>query len=268
MHKPCWKCLWAAATAAVVFASNCVLPAAEKAAAKSGIRIANDDLGVAISVGNRPVLHYRDVDVRKKPYVNQLFSPAGVEVLRDAPADHLHHHGLMYGVKVDGVNFWEEVGPNFGSQQGRTPRLVRRVLRTGLVQDLEWLPPGSAKPALIERRAVDVLLAADLGATLVEWQCRLETPAGQAVVELRRHSLPRPRPAVRAVDGPRRTFSLCRRRDSGPLPARRFRQAGHGHLAHSGPLVRYTAKADGRPVTVAMFDDPHNFSPSGRRCSR
>jgi Family of unknown function (DUF6807) len=29
-------------------------------------------------------------------------------VLRDAPPDHLHHHGLMYAVVVNGINFWEE----------------------------------------------------------------------------------------------------------------------------------------------------------------
>ena len=125
MHKPCWKCLWAAATAAVVFASNCVLPAAEKAAAKGGIRIANDDLGVAISVRQPAGAPLPRCQCQGKADVNQLFSPAGVEVLRDAPPDHLHHHGLMYGVTVNGVNYWEEVGPNFGSQQGRPPRLVR-----------------------------------------------------------------------------------------------------------------------------------------------
>ena len=43
-----------------------------------------------------------------KPYADQLFSPAGVQVLRDSPLDHKHHHGLMYALAVDGVNFWEE----------------------------------------------------------------------------------------------------------------------------------------------------------------
>ncbi|MHC4656117.1 MAG: DUF6807 family protein, partial [Planctomycetota bacterium] len=50
-----------------------------------------------------------------KPYVQQLFSPAGVNILRDAPADHLHHHALMFAVKVNGVNFWEET-PTAGKQ--------------------------------------------------------------------------------------------------------------------------------------------------------
>ena len=32
----------------------------------------------------------------------------GENLLRDAPHDHLHHHALMYGIRVNGVNFWEE----------------------------------------------------------------------------------------------------------------------------------------------------------------
>ena len=195
----------------------------------------------------------------KSPTFNQLFSPAGVEVLRDAPPDHLHHHGLMYGVTVNGVNYWEEVGPNFGSQQGRPPRLVRRVLRTGLVQDLEWLPPGSAKPALIERRAVNVLLAADLGATLVEWQCRLETPPGKPSLSFggtHYHGL-----GLRFVPSMDHGGHFLYADGATPVP---YRPEGSARPATGTWLTpvrwcAYTAKADGRPVTVAMFDDPHNF---------
>ena len=31
-------------------------------------------------------------------------------MVRDAPSDHLHHHGLMFAVQVNEVNFWEERG--------------------------------------------------------------------------------------------------------------------------------------------------------------
>jgi hypothetical protein len=43
-----------------------------------------------------------------KPYLKDLHTLRGDSVLRDAPADHLHHHGLMYAIRVNGVNFWEE----------------------------------------------------------------------------------------------------------------------------------------------------------------
>lgn len=47
-------------------------------------------------------------------YVAEFSPPDGGNVLRDAPPDHPHHHGLMYAVKVNGLSFWEEIsGSNF-----------------------------------------------------------------------------------------------------------------------------------------------------------
>ena len=54
-----------------------------------------------------PVMTYRFAGA-PKPYVKELFTPAGVQVLLDSPADHIHHRGLMFAVAIDGVNFWEE----------------------------------------------------------------------------------------------------------------------------------------------------------------
>ncbi len=58
--------------------------------------------------GGRPLLVYAFAPSQFKPYVKELRTLAGDQVLRDAPADHLHHHGLMYAIRVNGVNFWEE----------------------------------------------------------------------------------------------------------------------------------------------------------------
>ena len=43
-----------------------------------------------------------------KPYIKELTSPKGVNPLRDNIPDHIHHHGLMFAVAVDDVNFWAE----------------------------------------------------------------------------------------------------------------------------------------------------------------
>lgn len=56
----------------------------------------------------RQLLAYNFASNQFKPYVRELFTLRGDNVLRDAPADHLHHHGLMYAIRVNGVNFWEE----------------------------------------------------------------------------------------------------------------------------------------------------------------
>ncbi len=68
---------------AVIVARSPFAPAAEGDAA--GLRITQDDSTLSIYDGTRLVLHYRCADVPKKPYADQLFSPAGVQVLRDSP---------------------------------------------------------------------------------------------------------------------------------------------------------------------------------------
>ena len=84
------------------------------------LRIAQDGSTISIYDGQRPLLRYRYADVPKKPYVDQLFSPAGVEVLRDSPPDHKHHHGLMYALAVDKINFWEEHFPYSGQEKQKS----------------------------------------------------------------------------------------------------------------------------------------------------
>ena len=131
---------------------------------------------VSILDSTRPVLRYRYTGVPFKPYADQLFSPAGVQVLRDSPFDHKHHHALMYAVAVDGVDFWAEFNAQYGQQRQQTLSVISAtphggVERAGFVQELNWLGPASAKPLLVEQRAIDVLKAADFGATLVQWCC-------------------------------------------------------------------------------------------------
>ena len=89
-------------------------PAAEKKS--SDLRVKQESSTVSVSGGDRPVLRYRYDRVPMKPYVDQLFTPGGVQVLRDSPHDHKHHHGLMFAVAVDGVDFWAEVGQGFGKE--------------------------------------------------------------------------------------------------------------------------------------------------------
>jgi hypothetical protein len=242
------------AIAALLFTSN---PGA-RAAERADVRIGMDKASVCVSLGDKEILNYR-FKGGKKPYVDRLFSPSGIEVLRDAPADHLHHHGLMYAAAIDGVNFWEENEPEFGSQQGRPPRIVERVLRTGLVQEIKWLKPQSEKPLMIERRAVDVLKAADLGATLIEWQCRFEAPPDKKSITFsgsHYHGL-----GMRFVPSMDHGGHFIYADDQTPIPFQPAGAAGPEKNTWLTPVrwCAYTAKAGGRPVTVAMFDDARNF---------
>jgi hypothetical protein len=216
---------------------------------------------VSVSRGDRAILSYRHSDVPMKPYVDQLFSPKGVQVLRDSPFDHKHHHALMFATAVDGVDCWAET-PQSGKQKQRSLKTINQVVlypdgqwynHRGLAESLDWIGPASDKPLLIEDREVCVLAGGDrapeFGATLVEWRSRLETPPGKET----------------AVLTGEHYFGLGMRflvsMDGG-----RFFNADD----KQGEIVRgderltpvkwcaYTAKADGKPVTVAVFDHPDN----------
>ena len=57
---------------------------------------------------NQKLLVYAFHADQFKPYVKELYTLSGDNVLVDAPPDHRHHHGLMFAFWINGINFWEE----------------------------------------------------------------------------------------------------------------------------------------------------------------
>ena len=81
---------------------------AGSAVAKGPLRVMQNETFLVVFSGTTPVLQYRHDGIPHKPYIKELFTPGGVQVLRDAPADHIHHHGVMFAVAADGVTYWTE----------------------------------------------------------------------------------------------------------------------------------------------------------------
>jgi hypothetical protein len=168
--------------------SACGAGAAESpAAAATALEFTDKSPSVLISAGKRQVLEYRYAEVPFKPYVKQLFTPAGVNVLLDAPGDHLHHHALMFAVAADGVDFWSETPPN-GKQVHKSLELLKPAERggrptAGFVERLEWIGPDG-KCRLIEVRTIEALVPADPNATLLTWRSVLSCPPGVESVKL------------------------------------------------------------------------------------
>ncbi|HSW45857.1 MAG TPA: DUF6807 family protein [Phycisphaerae bacterium] len=212
---------------------------------------AADPDGITFQADDRQVLRYRFDHVPFKPYVEWLRTPAGTNVLLDAPADHLHHHGLMYAVAVEGIDFWGET-PNDGRQSPRylqilTPTTVQGLYRTGLLQTLDWIGPADKGIVLQEKRTIEVWRSADLDASLVSWQSELHTPPGKNSVELTG----------------RKYFGLGMRFiHSMDIDGRFFNaDKGKGVAGTDNTASRwcaYTAQADGCPVTVAIFSHMSN----------
>lgn len=123
------------------------LAPANTSLAEEPIRIAMEANSVSVHQGQHNLLCYRYEDVPFKPYVQQLYSPNGINVLRDAPSGHIHHHALMYAVAVDGVNFWEE--QTEPGRQLHKSFIDMRIdkndneSQAGFTEQIDWINPRS-----------------------------------------------------------------------------------------------------------------------------
>ncbi len=205
---------------------------------------------VTLHDGDRQVLEYRYGRVPFKPYVRRFFTPGGVNVLRDAPHDHLHHHALMFAIGIDGVDFWTET-PQCG-RQVPVGSIVDKVIVCA--QRLDWKPPNQPTPSARETRTIRVHADGSLGASLFTWRTELAPAEGRDTIKL----------------WGRHYFGLGMRFDKSMDKAGEFftvkgKAKGEGVRGDErlvkAPWIAYTAAVEGKPVTVAMFDYPKNPRP-------
>ena len=117
-----------------------------------------------------------------KPFVKSLYTLQGFDVLRDAPPDHLHHHGLMYAIRVNGVNFWEERGEPgheksirmLAHKTGRSPSGLPQASFTQLIHWVSHTNAGMADTEsvalLIERRTITVTVDEAKQEIALDWR--------------------------------------------------------------------------------------------------
>ena len=224
------------------------------AAAPAAFQVAEGPTGATIRAGARTVLEYRAAVSPLKPYVRELYTPGGVQILRDSPADHKHHHGLMFALGVNGVDFWGEAA-GAGSQQPRghyetatTP--FRDAPCTRLIQVLDWTD-AHGKKLLAERREVGtVALKGSAPVTLVLWSSELSPAAGCTAVKLDgHHYYGLGMRFVKSMDKGGRFFNASKQPGDVVRGTERLVAA---------KWCAYTARADGKPVTAAIFDYPTN----------
>lgn len=119
---------------------------------------------------DKPVAVYISAPDQWKPYVQALCTLEGRNLLRDSPADHKHHHALMYGVTVNGIDFWGET-PGCGIQkpisapesQGDV-HVPSRLPQASFIQEILWVAQADAPKAksardalLVEKRTISVV---------------------------------------------------------------------------------------------------------------
>lgn len=137
---------------------------------------------------SQPVLVYSFHPKNFKPYVKELYTTAGNNVLQDAPADHLHHHGLMYAIRINGVNFWEENETSGYEKHAGFLRQRERINPAGhpeasFTELIYWVPPKAASSSefkksafLVEERTLIVSLDKASQEVALQWKSRFEVP--------------------------------------------------------------------------------------------
>jgi hypothetical protein len=220
----------------------------------AGLAVVQDQSTVKIIRGGQMLVEYCYTDVPKKPYVKQLVSLGGINVLRDAPHDHLHHHALMFAIGIDGVDFWSE-NEKCGRQQHRSIAAALAKAngspnRVDFTHQLDWIEPASDRPLVSERRTIELAIPEGDNVSLLTWTTRLEPAAGRKSVTL----------------GGSHYFGLgIRFVESMDQDGRHFNADGiEGQIVRGEERLvtsrwcAYSAKANGKPVTVALFDHPGN----------
>ncbi len=138
-----------------------------------------------VSFRGRRVLAYAFAAGQFKPYVRELYSLRGENVLLDSPPDHLHHHGLMLALRVNGVNFWEERPPAGRQVSAQPPGLAFRVSASGfpeavITHEIRWHASDESDPGtalLREHRELVVTVNPGAEEIGVEWRSAFETGA-------------------------------------------------------------------------------------------
>ncbi len=206
--------------------------------------------GLAVRIGKRLVLDYRHKDDPAKPYVKRLHTPSGVNVLRDSPHDHLHHHALMFALAVDGVSFWTEKKKD-GRQIHQSARIHSCDAGGGFIEKLEWRSPDGMT-LVDEQRTIQVhedAALSEFGATLLTWESRLSA-AGNTDRKLSG--------AHYYGLGMRFLVSMDKGGKFVNSEAKEGKIFRGAERLLSAKWCAYLAKADGKPVTAVMFDDPGN----------
>jgi hypothetical protein len=145
-----------------------------------------------ISYKGRKLLVYAYATNQFKPYVRELYTLRGENVLRDAPPDHLHHHGLMYACYVNGINFWEErVAPGIERHMGLVVATMeemgeKHLPAASFTERVHWLAPtNSNDPLLVEQRQLVVAVDEKTGEVALRWSSEFNVGPGVGKVVIR-----------------------------------------------------------------------------------
>ena len=254
---------------ALLLASACLLApsfracAATLESAAGPLKLALDDESAlaTISLNGQPILEYAFGTNRFKPCVHALYSLKGDNLLIDSPPDHVHHHGLMYAITVNGINFWEEQtdpgvqraiglpGRELGTNADGLPRAILTQTIHWLARSNRFLADTQPVALLIEQRRLTLTVNEKAGEVALDWQGSFLVGPGADQVTL--------------TGTPYHGLGLRFIHEFDHV-AKRLNSAGLGYLPAGGDEVTpcvwsaMTQNVNGHDVTVSMHRDPLN----------
>jgi len=210
---------------------------------------------VTIKDGDRVSLVYRGTPGPFKVYVKEFYTPGGLQVLRDSPHDHVHHHALMYAIGAEETDFWGEAPQHKPGKQiprGECAVNVEDVDGTRCAtirQTLDWIGADGQR-LLVETRIITLVPGSVTGASLLTWESQFCVAEGRDAVKL----------------WGRKYFGLGARFVASMDKVGTFLHAvedakhaiGGSKKAVRADWCAYTAPVETKPVTFAMFDHPEN----------
>jgi hypothetical protein len=242
---------WDLLVFAAFFLSPCISLAQSPEAENNDIP--EEYKSIKIKLDDRELFEYLAVESPNKPYVKKLFAPGGVQILRDSPEDHKHHHALMFALTAGNVDFWGEesgAGIEKAAAMEFSNSTSNGILRAVIKQRVDWTDPKSDASIVREYRKLRGFASPEIKATLLSWHSTLKPAEGKDSVVL----------------GGGHYFGLGMRFVVSMDVEGEFLFADD----KEGETVRgtekltparwcaYRSKADGKPVTVAIFDSPDN----------
>ena len=200
-----------------------------------------------------------------KPYVRELYTLRGDNILRDSPPDHLHHHGLMYAICINGTNFWEEkdapgceksielLAHNVGKNPSGLPQ-------ASFTQLIHWVAPQNKDLAdtksaalLIERRTITLTVDEAREEVAVQWRADFQVGPATKTATLQGtiyHGL-----------GLRLPLSFDHVAQFQNPQKENFSEEKN-HQALPAPWTSVSGKIDGREITAALFSKSSNAGES------
>jgi hypothetical protein len=208
-----------------------------------------------VTEDGRLVLEYQMEPNPMKTYLAKWCTPQGSQVLRDSPSDHVHHRALMYALGIDDCDFWSEVpADQYGKQipiggGGVNATRDDQGSKVVISQTLNWVNTKGTVLA-VESRKITGRQGAIEQASLLTWTTTLTPTEAKPEVELwGRHYFGL---GMRMVESMDKGATFTTPGDEQGTVVR-----GSEKLTRA-PWCAIHGKADGKPVTIAMFDAPDN----------